>query len=518
MENKKRTVLALGMVVVLVMTAFAMVPIGVGANGSTTQPPTVTKTASPTDICFGSINTKTTVTIEVTGAGTTTYTAIPMDVVFAIDSSGSMTSTDPDDDRLTAAKYFVDQMDDSIDQAGVVDWDLDVQNTFGLTSNFGTTVCGVKYWIDQVDSSGWTDPDDGLQAAVTMLDDDGQSDSIKVIIFLTDGVPAGPPGDPGVYTYYTGGSAPVDQAADAGYIIYGVGLGASHSSAILEDMADATGGEYYALTDPEDLVDTYDEIYKEIATSTMPHFVDVVEITETYITGHSDFNIAPTSISTSVSGETTIIWEDVAKHVGNKDDALDADETVTLTFKVGANKPGYGLDIQVLPGAKILYSNVEDIVTYWVPIPQATINVKQTEDLIADGGDEYIDVGDIIIWQDADYLYVKYVTTDGWYMTETHLDVDNVKADIPQTGNGNPKIGKFEFSGDHSPAVQVVEYKIDWDWASDALIYIAAHAVVQKDVSLIECTEPEWRIETAWGEGNDFGGPSWAMLMEYQDP
>ena len=197
---------------------------------------------------------------------------------------------------------------------------------------------------------------------------------------------------------------------------------------------------------------------------------------------------------------------------------MDADETVTLTFDVGANKPGYHMGIQDMDDSYVSYYDRDGLIAGYLPIPQAYINVKQTANLIADGGDEYIDVGDVIIWQDADYLYVQYVTTDGWSMTETHLAVDDVFADIPHTKKGNPKIGKFEFSGDHSPPTQEVLYTIDWDWASDALLYIAAHAVVQKDMSLIECAEPDWRIETAWGEGEDFGGASWAMVMEYEDP
>ena len=47
----------------------------------------------------------------------------------------------------------------------------------------------------------------------------------------------------------------------------------------------------------------------------------------------------------------------------------------------------------------------------------------------------------------------------------------------------------------------------------------AGHAVVQKEIeTLIECEEPEYRIETAWGEGPDFGGESWAMYIVYVDP
>jgi len=45
--------------------------------------------------------------------------------------------------------------------------------------------------------------------------------------------------------------------------------------------------------------------------------------------------------------------------------------------------------------------------------------------LITDGGnpEARLDVGDISVWNDGDYLYVKYETTGDWDLTETHLPV-----------------------------------------------------------------------------------------------
>ena len=243
----------------------------------------------------------------------------------------------------------------------------------------------------------------------------------------------------------------------------------------------------------------------------------MIEVTESYIVGHDNFNIAPDDIIDNGDGTTTIIWENIAQHVGDYDDGLDADETVTLTFDVGADKPGYQMEVQVEGEAIVEYSDSDGVYVGYVDIPQAYINVAYSTDMIADGGDEYIDVGDIIIWQDATNLYVKYVTDDGWEMTETHLHVADAVADIPHTKKGNPKIGKFAYSEDHSPAVTEYLYTILWTVDPGDILFIAAHAVVQKEIeSLTECTE--YQIETAWGEGEDFGGSSWAMYIEYEDP
>jgi len=113
-------------------------------------------------------------------------------------------------------------------------------------------------------------------------------------------------------------------------------------------------------------------------------------------------------------------------------------------------------------------------------------------DLIADGGDPTTeaDVGDVLIWNDADNLYVKYVIEDptpsdprdDWHITETHLAVgDNFDEDIPTTGSGNPKIGHFPYSMFHDPSVSEYTYTIpltDVDLSFGELAYIAAHAVV----------------------------------------
>ena len=90
-RTRRRFLLALGIAFVVVGMNFAVVPIGACGGGSNTLPPKVTKTVSPKDIYFGQGVKETTVTITVTGDGGTSTTITPMDVVFAIDSSGSMT-------------------------------------------------------------------------------------------------------------------------------------------------------------------------------------------------------------------------------------------------------------------------------------------------------------------------------------------------------------------------------------------------------------------------------------------
>ena len=498
-------VLVIGMAMVLIGMNFVAV-----GNGDDILPPTVTKTVSDEDIYFGTGVKETTVTIEVTGDGGTSTTITPMDVVFAIDSSGSMDWNDPSDLRLTAAKTFVDDMVSTRDTGGVVSWDSAIDFTYGLSSNFVT----LKSQIDNVDHSGGTNLNVGLFEAIDMLDANTRiGDSVEVIIFLTDGQ--------GTYTYSGNLGSPADEAASNGYIIYSIGLG-SPSSGPLEDMADATGGAYYDSPDPDNLVEIYDTIFDEIVSSTVPHYVDVIEVTESYIIGHTNFNIAPDSITTNLDGTTTIIWENVGMYADNDPD-LSADEVVTLTFDVRSAIYGDDLDVQVEDEALVNYYDMDEVFIGSVPIPQATIDVHPyVTDLIAGGGNanSAIDVGDLIVWNDLDYLYVMYVTTGDWEMTETHLHVADDLVDIPQTKKGNPIPGQFDYSEDHSPAVQEYTYMIPWDddWPAGTILTIAAHASVQKVIGYDPFNMPIYQMETAWADGEDFEGKNWATYFEYEDP
>ncbi len=509
MQRRKRKVLVLGTVLILVGMGFAAMPVNtVAQNGI--EPPTVTKTVSHEDIYFGTGVKETTVTIEVTGAGGTDTTITPMDVVFAIDSSGSMGWNDPGGLRKTAAKSFVDNMDDTRDQGAVVSWDDNIDFTKWLTYDLYGPL-GVKHWIDQVDSSGGTNLNVGLGKAIDVLDANTRTvPSAEVIIFLTDGQ--------GTYTYSGNPGAPADVAAGKGYVIYSIGLGPASSGPLI-DMADATDGDYYSAATPENLQTVYDTIYEEIVTSTIPHYVDVIEVTESYIIGHNDFNIAPDSITTAASGVTTIIWENVGMYADGDPD-LSADETVTLSFDVRSAIYGTNLDVEVSGAAQVTYMDKDENPIGSVPIPQATINAHAlVKDLIAGGGNpkSAIDVGDITIWNDEDYLYVMYQTTDGWYMTETHLHVADSLAGIPQTKKFNPIPGQFKYPKYFKPPVQEYTYEIPWTWDSGTTLYIGAHAVVQKEIGYVECT-PIYQEETAWGDGEDFDGKNWATYIMYEDP
>ena len=156
----------------------------------------------------------------------------------------------------------------------------------------------------------------------------------------------------------------------------------------------------------------------------------------------------------------------------------------------------------VLTGCTLL-SNVGQVPT--TEQSGITYLTKHTEgapfvtDLIAGGGNpaSEIDVGDVLVWNDGDTLYVKYFITDpDWCLTETHLHVADELILIPQTKTGNPKPGQFEENDEHDCVTEVLyTYNLkDRGWSVDDDLFVAAHAVV---VNIEETITTE--VDLKWG-------------------
>lgn len=129
-------------------------------------------------------------------------------------------------------------------------------------------------------------------------------------------------------------------------------------------------------------------------------------------------------------------------------------------------------------------------------IEQECLNV----DLLAG---QNTDAGDLTITEiNGDYT-IRYETTDGWELDAVHLYIGDCD-EIPTTGAGNPKIGKFPIKETFSDGTTVFTYVLE---ASDIPFCgcIAAHAEVSKN----------GKNETAWAQGMNFSGNSWAMFLEF---
>lgn len=117
----------------------------------------------------------------------------------------------------------------------------------------------------------------------------------------------------------------------------------------------------------------------------------------------------------------------------------------------------------------------------------------------------------------GDCLEVSYATVDDWLLTEAHLWVGGNLADMPQTKNGNPKIGNFPYQWADGAGASACVFQIPLSAlgfacpGDDATYYMAAHAALIRT----DGTGTIIQSETGWSEGPDLPGGSWAMYSEF---
>lgn len=111
----------------------------------------------------------------------------PVDLVMVLDQSGSLGTAGAWDDLQTAAKSFVDNFDDDIDQLGLVSFQLRATDRFALAGGFKTAI---REQIDQMSSFSYTNVGEGLRLAGQQITGPAVRDrSAKVVVFFTDGRP-----------------------------------------------------------------------------------------------------------------------------------------------------------------------------------------------------------------------------------------------------------------------------------------------------------------------------------------
>ena len=168
---------------------------------------------------------------------------VNVDVPLVLDSSGSMTSNDPNNLRLEGAKRFVQALRLQ-DRAAIVDFDDDAVVLSPLT----TDKAALEQAINQIDASGGTNIGAGVRAGLDTFTADRTR--AKILILLTDGE--------GSYD-----DRLTDEAAANFVTIYTIGLGSSVNQALLQDIARRTGGEYFPVTTADQLPDVFRNIEQD---------------------------------------------------------------------------------------------------------------------------------------------------------------------------------------------------------------------------------------------------------------
>jgi len=257
--------------------------------------------------------------VTLTVAGEELPDTMPIDVILAIDSSASMTETDPGGKRLDAARGFVIKMDPSRDRVGLVSWDDDVDFSIPPTEDFPL----VLEAIGRVDSADGTNIDRGLKEAIDLLTANStRSDGrVRFVVFLSDG--------DGDYTPSGRTGSQTDRARDEGIVIYTIGLELANTRAekSLEDMAEATGGRYREACDSFALESIYQSIGEEV--------INIVgrNVVVRYVLPQE---IEASGYSTAPVTETRKENETLAWNVGD----ISAGETWSTSFDVKAETAG----------------------------------------------------------------------------------------------------------------------------------------------------------------------------------
>jgi|Wag4MinimDraft_1082647.scaffolds.fasta_scaffold00364_4 hypothetical protein len=131
---------------------------------------------------------------------------------------------------------------------------------------------------------------------------------------------------------------------------------------------------------------------------------------------------------------------------------------------------------------KVLFSVFLSLLMLLAISPRVSVEAAtHTEALLYAG--QHTVVGEVVVWNDGENLYVKYTITEPeWYLVETHLEVATNLGDIPQTRNGNPIPGHFTYKNEsHTFGTTEYTYVIPLEnWEKGDELYIAAHAEVVK--------------------------------------
>ena len=181
-----------------------------------------------------------------------TYTDI--EIVFVVDDSGSMTSNDGGNVRLTVARDLIDKLPDG-SKIGVVQFDT---TTTVHTSKLTTQKSTAKSYLttSYFASYGSTYMYEAINKSFALYESTAAT-TMRLMVVLSDGVTS----DTSKH------SSTISTAIAKDVLVYTVGLGSSSSSYFtnyLKPLAKQTGAEFYLSSNASGLADVYDDIREKI--------------------------------------------------------------------------------------------------------------------------------------------------------------------------------------------------------------------------------------------------------------
>lgn len=182
------------------------------------------------------------------------------DIVLVIDNSGSMAETDPDNERFTAAKQLINKME-SDKRVAVVQFSDTAELLLPFT-NVRTQAekDSVSAAIEALEpTNGGTNFTLALEESMKTIKDKADSKRGTMVILLSDGF----------------SESSIDEQITAyqeqRIVVNTVGLSVvdARGSALLQQIADSTGGSYYDVTEANGLTLAFQNIYDTIDNRTL---------------------------------------------------------------------------------------------------------------------------------------------------------------------------------------------------------------------------------------------------------
>lgn len=167
-----------------------------------------------------------------------------VDIVFAIDQSGSMSSNDPQHYRILAAQRFLEQMKEDSYRAGI----LAFEDTATVKADLTNDTKKLNKVLESMKTfGGGTNLYNAIMGSVKMFKDNNRR---KIVILLTDGY----------------GGNPVPKATDEcnknNVVVNTIALGSSTDADVLKNIASYTKGGYFFINNSRSM--TKEDVEKQI--------------------------------------------------------------------------------------------------------------------------------------------------------------------------------------------------------------------------------------------------------------
>ena len=184
-----------------------------------------------------------------------------VDVIFALDNSGSMMKNDPDFITRTVVINFLEGLDEGV-RVGMVIFDTDANLVQPLTGI--TTAESAESFLDGLDmityKGQFTNTPAGVERAVYELKTNGRGQAEKVVILLTDGIVDTGNKDQDLESEKWLKETLTLECKKQGIRIFGIAFTEQADFRLMQTLAVTTEGEYFRAFTAEEVASVFQTI------------------------------------------------------------------------------------------------------------------------------------------------------------------------------------------------------------------------------------------------------------------